>query len=383
MGDLPPPSGGGQPNIIFPNKPMQVLSSIIYFLGVSLVAHCLSRRANFTSLSSFMAMSWARICVVIVFLDSWLFLFISGVIIFGVGLEYNMIFCSMAIYLCIACYGSSKLFIYFFLVERVYVVWAPASGKRFKSPIYIFCFGTVVLYGAIFGLLVWGRIHYFRDDGSCVVGLRKVSSVFLLSYDLFINGLLTTLFLWPLFRAKILSRRIKRVATRTLLAAGAALTTSTVNITVLTILEGQQLGWVCLGSCGTDVLFNALAIYWVTGGSTVVRPTTTTVDTNPSERKLVPSAPSADVSIPNQPSYLRSQDEGTSPQNREVDAEGNRNGEDIGRTSILKSIWSKIRGKKVDDATLGTGIIEISVSTTTEQEIESVPRGTVPWGLRK
>ncbi|QRV82434.1 transmembrane protein [Ceratobasidium sp. AG-Ba] len=54
------------------------------------------------------------------------------------------------------------------------------------------------------------------------------------------------------------------MAMRTLVAAGAALTTSTINIAVLTIMHGQQLGWVCLGSCGTDVTMNALAVFWVT-----------------------------------------------------------------------------------------------------------------------
>jgi len=34
---------------------------------------------------------------------------------------------------------------------------------------------------------------------------------------------------------------------------------------VLTVMHGQQLGWVCLGSCGTDVIVNALALYFVTG----------------------------------------------------------------------------------------------------------------------
>ena len=33
---------------------------------------------------------------------------------------------------------------------------------------------------------------------------------------------------------------------------------------VLTIMHGQQLGWVCLGSCGADVTINALALFFVT-----------------------------------------------------------------------------------------------------------------------
>jgi len=381
--------------MIFPSTRMQVLSAMIHFLGVSFLAHCLSRRANVGSLSSFFAMSWARICVVLVFVDSWLFLFISGVIIFGVGLEYNLTLCSMAIYLCIACYGSSKLFIYFFLVERVYVVWAPAGGKRFKSPIYVFCFITIVLYGSVVALLIWGRIHYFRDDGACRIGLKKPASVSLLSYDLFINVLLTSLFLWPLLRSRFLNLRIRRVATRTLLAAGAALTTSTVNIAVLTIQNGEQLGWVCLGSCGTDVLFNALAIYWVTGGSGASRPTTTPVDTTQkilapadnadSDRRLVASAPGVNVSFPSpvQASTPSPQPGATSTQNRGVDAEGDRN-EDARRPSFFKSIWSKIWKGRVDDDRLGSGIIEISVCRTTEHEMDPLPRNeNVPRSLRK
>lgn len=29
-------------------------------------------------------------------------------------------------------------------------------------------------------------------------------------------------------------------------------------------MHGEQLGWVCLGSCGTDVTVNALVLFWVT-----------------------------------------------------------------------------------------------------------------------
>jgi hypothetical protein len=31
------------------------------------------------------------------------------------------------------------------------------------------------------------------------------------------------------------------------------------------VLHGQELGWVCLGSCGADVTINALALFFVTG----------------------------------------------------------------------------------------------------------------------
>ncbi|KAG9119483.1 hypothetical protein FRC07_005474 [Ceratobasidium sp. 392] len=119
-------------------------------------------------------------------------------------------------------------------------------------------------YAAILIIMLIGRVAFFRADRACIIGLRKYASLSLLIYDLYINIFLTGMFLWPLLRSRLSNPRIKRLAMRTLVAAAAALTTSTINIAVLTIMHGQQLGWVCLGSCGTDVTMNALVLFWVT-----------------------------------------------------------------------------------------------------------------------
>ncbi|QRV96315.1 transmembrane protein [Ceratobasidium sp. AG-Ba] len=113
-------------------------------------------------------------------------------------------------------------------------------------------------------LMFVGRVAYFREDRACVIGLQKYASISLLTYDLYINVFLTGMFLWPLFGSRLTNPRIRAMALRTLVAAGAALTTSTANIAVLTVMHGQQLGWVCLGSCGSDATLNALALFWVT-----------------------------------------------------------------------------------------------------------------------
>jgi hypothetical protein len=47
-----------------------------------------------------------------------------------------------------------------------------------------------------------------------------------------------------------------------------ALTTSTINIAVLTLLDGTELGWVCLAACAADVAVNSLAVFWVTWAPT-------------------------------------------------------------------------------------------------------------------
>ncbi|KAJ8083607.1 hypothetical protein PM082_009482 [Marasmius tenuissimus] len=125
----------------------------------------------------------------------------------------------------------------------------------------------MVGYLVVLILMIRGKIHFWRDDGACVIGLKAFSSIPLLIYDLYLTVFLNGLFLWPICRSNIGNPRIKRVAIRTLVASVAALVTSAVNIGVLTIQHGRQLGWVCLGSCGTDVVLNAIAIFWVTNAN--------------------------------------------------------------------------------------------------------------------
>ncbi|KAG8750037.1 hypothetical protein FRC14_000872 [Serendipita sp. 396] len=72
------------------------------------------------------------------------------------------------------------------------------------------------------------------------------------------------MFLYPVYKSPNLSPRLKLIAKRTLIAAFIALLTSVVNICVLTVLHGKELGAICLGSCGLDTTVNALAVFAVT-----------------------------------------------------------------------------------------------------------------------
>ncbi|KAL0059011.1 hypothetical protein AAF712_014280 [Marasmius tenuissimus] len=265
-------------SVVFPHVGLQVLSSLLYYLGLSVLAHCLSRRIQ-TSWTT----HWPRLIVLLIFADSWLFLFSSGVVIFGIGLETTTRACTGAIAVCIIFYASSKVLIYLFLSEKVFVIWSMSStGGRFRSPVYLVCLGTMVGYVVVLILMVLGEyiptneiltpsetpvlptgaIHFWREDGACVIGLKAFSSIPLLVYDFYLTVFLNGLFIWPICRSG--NPMIRRVAIRTLAASLAALLTSAVNIGVLTAQHGHQLGWVCLGSCGTDVIINAIAIFWVT-----------------------------------------------------------------------------------------------------------------------
>lgn len=95
-----------------------VISAIVHLLGVSIVSHLISRRVLVDGVQcSLKRASWPRLCVLIVFADSYLFLFTAGILILGVGMATSPAACSLGIYLCIVFYGTSKLFIYLFLGE--------------------------------------------------------------------------------------------------------------------------------------------------------------------------------------------------------------------------------------------------------------------------
>jgi len=186
----------------------------------------------------------------------------------GVGLSYSHTTCAMAIYSCISFYAFSKVLIYGFLAEKVYIVWSGGNYMpRLSSPAYRICSVVVLGYVVILVLMIIGQNSFIRADGICIIGLRGFATIPLISYDLFLNMFLTAMFLWPLWRSKLISHKLRKVATRTLYGACASLTTSAVNVAILTALKGDEFGWVCLGSCVTDVTLNAVVFSWVTSRS--------------------------------------------------------------------------------------------------------------------
>ncbi|KAL5524547.1 hypothetical protein ACEPAF_9687 [Sanghuangporus sanghuang] len=259
---------GEGPYVIFPTHAHQILSNCTHIFGVSILAFCFARRTEndrFTSWLWWSNLTWARLLIILIFLDStrfrnvsvclapsWIFLAFSGILVNGVGLSYSTPVCSLGIFGCIFFYATSKALTYLFLVERVWVVCsAGKSVTRMGSRIYRGCALVVFGYTAIITDMIIGRF----------------ATIPLLAYDLFINVFLTSMFLWFLYREQSISERLRRLARRTAFAAAIALTISCVNILILALLEGKQLGWVCLSSCAADVTVNALVLFWVTGGA--------------------------------------------------------------------------------------------------------------------
>ncbi|KAI5480989.1 hypothetical protein MNV49_006175 [Pseudohyphozyma bogoriensis] len=239
----------------------------LYLSACCLMTYFVTNRAGGDV--SLKSLSLAKLLVIALLVDSFLFVFTSAIIIFGVGTSYTDISCQVGIWWCIMLYATSKVFIYLFLMERVHLVFChTASGKvpRWKSPYYRISCGFFAMWVAVGVVMAVGRISFRRTDtdGACVIGLKLYATVPMLTVDALVNLFLTGAFVVPIYRSQFTKAR--SLARNSSIAAIAALVTSFANIGLLTAEHGKQLSWVCLGSCGLDVTFNASIIYFVTRG---------------------------------------------------------------------------------------------------------------------
>ncbi|PIL35837.1 hypothetical protein GSI_01497 [Ganoderma sinense ZZ0214-1] len=244
----------------FPSVGKEVLSALVHLIGITIISGMLSRKLDWVTRRPY----WPRLLVVFNLADSWAFIFTIAILVHGLGMELSITVCIMGILSCIIFYGTSKIFIYLLLAEKVYAVWATGPVKgRLHCKVYLACMAFISSYVGVVVVMIFERIAVSDERGTCYIGLRRVSSVLLLSYDVVVNVLLTSLFVWPLLRKK-LTPALRQIAIRNLWAAGVSLSTSSVNTIVLTLMNGRQLAWVCLASCGIDVVINAMALTWVT-----------------------------------------------------------------------------------------------------------------------
>ncbi|KAI1487920.1 hypothetical protein F5X96DRAFT_686003 [Biscogniauxia mediterranea] len=240
---------------------------VLSIISVSVLSSFLTQRTLTVS-------SWRRLPFIVwvvyaIFIDSWMFIFVTAILHYGLGFNSDPNVCSAAIFLCLICYVTTKL-IYLFLVEKAFVIRG-GTKERLKSKLYIFnSFGMLTLYVAVSILNFFYRITRM-ENGECVIGMEKLSMIPLISFDLLVNVYLTLLFLVPLsflYSSKNLPRtnantRLRSIAMRTFIGALCTTTSSVVNLSVLMALDGEP-GWVCLMCCNSDILFSAIVIQWVT-----------------------------------------------------------------------------------------------------------------------
>ncbi|KAF8481482.1 hypothetical protein JB92DRAFT_1701938 [Gautieria morchelliformis] len=95
----------------FTSPQLRSASAAVHLFGASILAYCLAARSQsgHVSFKTWRRVPWARWCIMLVFLDSWLFHAYAGLLIQGFGASRNQVTCNMAIYLCIIIYCLSKV----------------------------------------------------------------------------------------------------------------------------------------------------------------------------------------------------------------------------------------------------------------------------------
>ncbi|KAI8047248.1 uncharacterized protein B0P05DRAFT_450957, partial [Gilbertella persicaria] len=180
----------------------------------------------------------------------------------------NYTSCLLAELTCDIFYSGTKIMIYSWLIEKVWVVSATRE-TRWKTKSYRFHAFLMTPYVAIFALMIIFHIAELEADGTCIIGLRPVASIPLLVYDFVFNLYMTILFVMPLMqlgksvRTDWKTSRLQNVARRTLIASIVSLLVSFANVLALAVLNGRERGVLCLTCCTVDVTINVITIHWV------------------------------------------------------------------------------------------------------------------------
>ncbi|RPB05757.1 hypothetical protein L873DRAFT_1661951 [Choiromyces venosus 120613-1] len=247
-----------------------VYSISLAMVAITVISFCLARRL--VGIHDLSSVPLARWLILIVFLDSWLFVLSSTILQASFGLNSSLKTCDAGILLCLVCYLSSKVFIYFFLVEKVFIVRRGNRSSRFKDKLFLFntC-GMLLPYCVVITLTFVFRNAEIDEKGQCKIGLKLPANIPLLIFDMTINIYLTILFLKPLHGlwsfqngTKLKQGRLHRVAFRTFIGSCATLVSTLGNLVSLIVLRGKEPGWICLTVCTSDILFSVLVLHWVT-----------------------------------------------------------------------------------------------------------------------
>ncbi|KND94298.1 hypothetical protein TOPH_01014 [Tolypocladium ophioglossoides CBS 100239] len=219
--------------------------------------------------------AWSRLPLVVwlvfaIYTDSYLFVFATAMLQHSFGVNSNLGTCDSAILLCLACYVTTK-FIYLFLVEKAHIIRGTPK-RRVRSKLYLFnSFGMLGMYIVVVLLNFIFRTAKM-NNGACIIGMRSLALIPLISFDTVVNVYLTILFLIPLrklYSFRDMPRnpaniRLRTIAFRTFCGAVCTLLSSIANLSVLMALNGEPGSDKQLGSRQLIVLFSAVVIQWVT-----------------------------------------------------------------------------------------------------------------------
>ncbi|KEQ72318.1 hypothetical protein M436DRAFT_27196, partial [Aureobasidium namibiae CBS 147.97] len=243
----------------------RVITMALSMITISVLAICLTRRMQLVT--NWKTLPLTNILIIAIYVDSFLFIFCTAVLSKAYSLNQSAGICDGAILLCLASYMTTKIMIYYFLVEKVHII-RTTNTSRMKSKLWLFnFFGVICPYVVLVVLNFVFRIAYLNEKGVCVIGMKRLALVPLITFDIILNVYLTSLFLHPLRQCYSFKQgtksSLRTLVVRTFVGSCATLLMSVVNLSVLTILDGEP-GYICLCLCNLDILFTVCVLHWAT-----------------------------------------------------------------------------------------------------------------------
>ncbi|KAF9582132.1 hypothetical protein BGW38_000607 [Lunasporangiospora selenospora] len=246
-----------QPNI------STIISLLVSLLAISLMSVLFGRKTSGTSMAN---INYARGLVISLYMISWAFTTIAAILTStNTG---NIMSCTLSIFVCLSLYAASKIIIYLFLIEKVYVVSSVTTTRK-DTMLYRLNILLLTPYSIILVLMVVNRVAILDETEQCFIGLKPAASLVLILYDIFISCWLTALFIKPLMSTTSVLQgpskgKLRQVAVRTLIGSVIALILSSLNVFTLVYYKGYEDSVMCLLSCTLDVTLNACTVHWVT-----------------------------------------------------------------------------------------------------------------------
>ncbi|KAE9366826.1 hypothetical protein N431DRAFT_515443 [Stipitochalara longipes BDJ] len=269
--------------------------AVLSLLMISVLSICLKRRIQTTNDWTWTSIPQTTWIIFIIYLDSIVFLVGTVVLVFGFKVNSSTRACSSTSLLCLICYMSTK-FIYYYLVEKIYVT-RKLHESRFKSKLYCFnVFFILVPFCVVVILNLIYRNTHLTSDEVCIIGVKPQPLILFIIFDSALNLYLTVLFIIPLraicTHSQARNPLLRTMCLRSLLCCVLTMITTTTNLAVLLGLHGEP-AWIFLLCCNLDVVFSVLIRRWVTLKS----PSNETTSQSPEEAMVdEPHAPTPSFS---------------------------------------------------------------------------------------
>ncbi|PVI04404.1 hypothetical protein DM02DRAFT_503467, partial [Periconia macrospinosa] len=230
------------------------------------------------------------------------FMICTAVVDSGQGLRTERL-CYSAAIICLVFYTGNKLAIYIFLLERARIVRAPFVSRR-KDGVWIvsmmlICvgFGSIAMIGYLTPVVELSML-----DGRCRIGLPDKVSLPLMSFDVCVNFLLTSIFLWlmkpmldsfqmlslrglgndvqySVVQKNAMNKHIKILLLKCLVGSVLVMLPTVGNMIQFYLMRGRELGWICLTLCTLDITWCCIIVNWLTIGSAQAEKDLTTLMT--------------------------------------------------------------------------------------------------------